>query len=160
MEVLREFLETSTVHGLFHLSKAKSNFSKFLWTFIILFSFCLASFLIYNSFHNWDKSPITTSIHTESIASAPFPKVTVCPPKSTVAKCWSGWQWGFFFLILKNIKQTTPKPGVALQTLYCHDSILTLLCPLSSSSDRPNDSAKPKRLNIMWKEYMYLLFWF
>ena len=81
-QVLCEFLENSTIHGLYYIATARSKLSKTIWVLIILLSFCLAGYLIHRSFTNWEKSPISTSVQTDSISSAPFPRVTVCPPKA------------------------------------------------------------------------------
>ena len=81
-QVLWEFLENSTIHGLYYIATARSKLSKTIWVLIILLSFCLAGYLIHRSFTNWEKSPISTSVQTDSISSAPFPRVTVCPPKA------------------------------------------------------------------------------
>ena len=81
-ELLWEFLENSTIHGLYNIATARSKLSKIVWVLTILLSFCLAGSLIHRSFTNWQKSPISTAVHTDAISSAPFPRVTVCPPKA------------------------------------------------------------------------------
>ena len=43
----------------------------------------IATFLIYDSYADWQESPIATSISTHSLDSLDFPKVTVCPPKGS-----------------------------------------------------------------------------
>ena len=83
MDTVREFLETSTIHGLSYISKVESKLGKVAWTTIICASFISAGFLISGSYRDWSESPVSSTISTHPIASLPFPKVTVCPPKGT-----------------------------------------------------------------------------
>ena len=80
MEVVWEFLESSTIHGLFHITRAKSTIAKVVWAAMVVLSFVGAGFLINRSFGHWSNTPVSTSIHTMPITTAPFPRVTVCPP--------------------------------------------------------------------------------
>ena len=82
MEQLKDFLESSTVHGLVYISTTK-RLVKLLWIVIVLFGFSTAGYLIYESFQAWEESPISTTIETLPISDIIFPKVTVCPPKNT-----------------------------------------------------------------------------
>ena len=102
MEVLREFLESSTIHGLSYISTAKvstlnnpdryifdyslisqSTFAKLAWVLIVILGFLGAGFLINKSYSGWQESPISTSISTHPIADLDLPTVTVCPPKGS-----------------------------------------------------------------------------
>ena len=80
---IREFLEVSNLHGLSHISKAKSTWGKILWAISVVVSFSLAAILINNSFRDWSDHPFSSVISTYSIKSLKFPNVTVCPPKGT-----------------------------------------------------------------------------
>ena len=81
MDTVREFLETSTIHGLSHISKVESKLGKAAWTIIVFASFISAGYLISGSYKDWGDSPVSATISTHPIANLPFPKVTVCPPK-------------------------------------------------------------------------------
>ena len=83
MESLREFLETSTVHGLAYLSTSKSRAAKTIWAILIVAAFSSAGYLIWQSYVGWSKSPVSTTISTHPIAELDFPKVTVCPPEGS-----------------------------------------------------------------------------
>ena len=83
MNALREFLESSTIHGLSYISTSKSRAGKVFWCMIVLGGFCSAGFLINNSYVDWRQSPVSTSTSTVPINQLPFPKVTVCPPKDS-----------------------------------------------------------------------------
>ena len=81
-EVLKQFLESSTIHGLQYISSTRSIL-RLTWILIIVAGFSFAAILIYESFDNWNKNPITTTIETLPITEITLPKVTVCPPKGT-----------------------------------------------------------------------------
>ena len=82
MENIRIFLEASTIHGMVYISTTTKLIRVF-WVLVVIAGFTGAGVLIYQSFQDWDESPITTSIDTLPISKLPFPKVTVCPPKNT-----------------------------------------------------------------------------
>ena len=83
MDSLREFLETSTIHGLSHIASSPSKVSKCLWSLVVVAGFTIAVTLINNSYTDWQASPILTSISTHPLSELDFPKVTVCPPKGS-----------------------------------------------------------------------------
>ena len=57
--------------------------AKVLWFVIVSLGFLGAGFLIGESYNEWQKNPISTSITTKPIADLDFPVVTVCPPKDS-----------------------------------------------------------------------------
>ena len=99
MDLLGEFLESSTIHGLAYISTAKvycnliltkieiscfqTRIGKSLWGFVVLMCFLSSSVLIYESYVDFQNSPVVTSITTLHIKDLEFPKVTVCPPKDS-----------------------------------------------------------------------------
>ena len=83
MEHIKTFLDTSTIHGLSWISSS-TKWSKLIWILIVIGGFTGAGYLIYESFHNWQQSPITTTIETLPISEIIFPNVTVCPPKNSL----------------------------------------------------------------------------
>ena len=80
MEGVREFLESSTIHGLTYISTTRGSL-KVIWIVIVISGFFTAGLFINNAFLDWEKSPIDTSIETFPISDAYFPNVVVCPPK-------------------------------------------------------------------------------
>ena len=82
MEVAREFLENSTIHGLFHISTTR-RLARLLWVGVVIAGFSVATILIQQSFSSWADSPITTTIDTLPISELEFPNVTVCPPRNS-----------------------------------------------------------------------------
>ena len=81
MDHLREFLESSSIHGLFYISTCKSKVAKAGWTLVVALGFSFAFFLIHSSFSDWAESPVATTITPQSVANLQFPNVTICPPK-------------------------------------------------------------------------------
>ena len=83
MDGIKEFLESSAIHGLTYISTTRTALSKVFWIFVVVCGFITAFVLIDRSFVAWEKSPIATSIETFPISNVTFPRVTVCPPKGT-----------------------------------------------------------------------------
>ena len=82
MERVNAFLESSTIHGLNHISTSR-KYARAFWILVVLAGFTAAGYLIQTSFQSWAESPIKTTIETLPISEIKFPKVTVCPPKNT-----------------------------------------------------------------------------
>ena len=82
MEGVRTFLESSTIHGLTYISTTR-RFVRVLWSLIVAAGFTFAGIIIYQSFADWEETPITSTIKTLPITQVTFPQVTVCPPKNT-----------------------------------------------------------------------------
>ena len=83
MNILREFLESSTIHGLAHISTSRSKRAKSVWFFCVLVSFSIAIFLIWKTTKEIQDDPFSTAITTHPIRELDFPMVTICPPKGT-----------------------------------------------------------------------------
>ena len=82
MGYIKSFLETSTIHGLYHISSTRKN-ARLFWILVVIAGFSGAGYMIYRSFKTWDESPVITTIESRPIADITFPKLTVCPPKET-----------------------------------------------------------------------------
>ena len=82
MKGIKSFLESSTIHGLAHISTPR-KFVRLFWIIVVIAGFTGAGYMIYTSFQSWEESPVKTTIETLSIKELEFPKVTVCPPKNT-----------------------------------------------------------------------------
>ena len=83
MDTTKTFLESSTIHGLLHISTNKKYATKLFWIVVVILGFTAASYMIYESFQTWADSPIKTTIETLPITKITLPKVTVCPPQKT-----------------------------------------------------------------------------
>ena len=82
MEGIREFLESTTIHGLVFIPTTKRLVQVF-WIFVVLIGFTVAGVLIQQSFATWARSPISTTIETRPISELDFPGVIICPPKKS-----------------------------------------------------------------------------
>ena len=82
MEEVRQFLESSTIHGLQYISSTK-NLTRIFWILVVFGGFTGAGYLIHASFSNWEQNPITTTIETLPISDITYPNVTVCPPRDS-----------------------------------------------------------------------------
>ena len=80
---VRDFLESSTIHGLVYISTAKSRTAKIAWVIIVAICFSIAIFMIAGSYKEWQDSPVSTTITTHPITELDFPTVTVCPPRGS-----------------------------------------------------------------------------
>ena len=81
MDQVKEFFDTSTIHGLSWISKTK-RYTRFFWALVVIGGFLGATLLIFESFDNWRQSPISTIIETLPISRITFPNITVCPPRN------------------------------------------------------------------------------
>ena len=79
---LKEFLESSTIHGLSHIA-ANRRLLRLFWICVVITGFTGAAILIQLSFSSWADSPISTTIETLPISELDFPNVTVCPPRNS-----------------------------------------------------------------------------
>ena len=79
---VKEFLESSTIHGLAYISTCR-RVARILWIFVIFAGFSGSAFLINQSFSSWSNNPVSTTIETLPISELDFPIVTVCPPKNS-----------------------------------------------------------------------------
>ena len=81
MDYFCDFLETSSIHGLYYISTCRSKIAKAGWTAVVALGFSFAFFLIHSSFSDWAESPVSTTITPQSVTNLEFPNVTICPPK-------------------------------------------------------------------------------
>ena len=82
MEGAREFLQSSTIHGLAYIGSDRSQVRLF-WIFVVITGFSAAGLMIDQAFSSWADSPISTTIETRPITDLDFPNVTLCPPRNS-----------------------------------------------------------------------------
>lgn len=80
MDVINQFLENTTIHGLSYIANGKSIIVKVIWFIFVSIAFGCSFYLIHSSYSDWESAPVATTITTHPISNVPFPKVTVCPP--------------------------------------------------------------------------------
>ena len=81
-ESIKEFLQSSSIHGLVYISTGK-RYLRLIWLCVVIAGFSVAGVLIQQSFSSWGASPVTTTLETLPISELDFPNVTVCPPRNT-----------------------------------------------------------------------------
>ena len=69
MNAFKDFLESTTIHGLIYISTSRSTLGKLAWSSFVLAGFTLAAYLISSSYMEMQESPISTSISTHSTSS-------------------------------------------------------------------------------------------
>ena len=82
MEGFKEFLDSSSIHGISFISSEK-RFGRLFWIFIVLIGFTGAFLLIRQSFNDWEENPISTTSETLPMSHITFPNITVCPPRNS-----------------------------------------------------------------------------
>ena len=80
---VRDFFESSTIHGLVHISSASSRTARAAWVVIVVACFAIAIHMITSSYKEWQESPVSTTITTHPITELDFPTMTVCPPRGS-----------------------------------------------------------------------------
>ena len=83
MDMFRDYLERSSVHGFSYISTEKSWIVKLLWSVVVICGFCLAGTMIGQSYVDWNKSPISSTLTTHPISELQLPTITVCPPEGS-----------------------------------------------------------------------------
>ena len=78
----KEFLESSTIHGLSYIA-GNRRLVRLFWICVVITGFTGAAVMIQQSFSSWADSPISTTIETRPITEIDFPNVTVCPPRNS-----------------------------------------------------------------------------
>ena len=77
MEGIKDFLESSTIHGLTYISTTKNLLVKLFWVCVVTGDFITDGILINSTVDSWKSHPIATTIETFPIDKVKFPKVTV-----------------------------------------------------------------------------------
>ena len=75
MEHLKEYLESSTIHGLYYISTCQSKTAKAGWLLIVILGFGCAGYLIQSSFSDWADSPVTTTITPAHFRNSQIKKI-------------------------------------------------------------------------------------
>ena len=83
MKSVREFLESSTIHGLVYISTNNPLLVRLSWLCVVISGFTGAGVIIQQSFSHWASSPVSTTIETLPITELDFPNVIVCPPRGS-----------------------------------------------------------------------------
>ena len=83
MDGLKEYLESSTIHGLVYIATSRRPLGKLFWLSVVIAGFSGAVMIIRLSFTSWATSPVSTTIQTKAVAELDFPDVVICPPRNS-----------------------------------------------------------------------------
>ena len=64
---VRDFLESSTIHGLVHISMGKNVFIRWVWGIIVVACFSCGIYMIESAVESWVDNPVVTSVDTMAI---------------------------------------------------------------------------------------------
>ena len=81
MGIFTRFFENSSFAGLPNITNSKSIIKQVFWAVISILMICGASYLTGDTFHEWEKNPVSTMTEIETIYHVKFPDIVVCPPK-------------------------------------------------------------------------------
>ncbi|KAG5873444.1 hypothetical protein JTB14_024866 [Gonioctena quinquepunctata] len=80
-QYLKEYCESTGIHGFRYLAEKRTLFEKILWFLLISTSFSTCGYLISRIYNKYHQSPVIVSFATKEspIYTIPFPSVTFCP---------------------------------------------------------------------------------
>ena len=79
LNILNNFLEATTIHGLAYISTSQGRGTRIIWTAVVLGAACVASFFLYETVIGFEVNYTSTTIETSRIQKYPFPAVTFDP---------------------------------------------------------------------------------
>ena len=94
-DLFTKFCSSSTIHGTYFWSEAKTPIARLVWGVIVLMGIFSATFIINSSFKAWQDHPVVTSVMQKSIEEIEFPAITLCPMDDTR---WGGEENEFWVL--------------------------------------------------------------
>ena len=78
---LKNYASNSTVHGINYVFDENiSIFERFIWLVVVCGLGCVAMFLVYESYNNWQDNQVITTLNTvaKPVTELAFPAVTIC----------------------------------------------------------------------------------
>ena len=80
-DIYSYFSET-TVHGFRYVAEGRNSFEKLFWIIVITIGFIMSGLIIFQSFSDWEDTPLQTTIDQVSlpIEKLSVPAITVCNP--------------------------------------------------------------------------------
>ena len=90
MKVIKDYLETSSIHGFFFVGDSKHPLIRFFWIATVIAGFVGSYIMISISVRSWTDNQVSTTVQTLPISGVTIPKVTVCPPKVNIEVKYDG----------------------------------------------------------------------
>ena len=132
MEEFRQFLETTSIAGLTHVSTNKGAVRLF-WICVVVSGFIGSGILIRMSFSSWAESPVTTTLETVPIKDLTFPRVTVCPPKDSYTDLNYDLERAKSMTIEKGIREELSLYAMSVLQDYLHADFMANLSKIDES---------------------------
>ena len=81
-KAVSSYFRETTVHGFRYVAEGENLCEKLFWIILIIVGFIISSCIIGMSFHDWQETPLQTTIDKVSmpIEELPQPAITVCNP--------------------------------------------------------------------------------
>ena len=76
INIMYDFCETTTIHGLSYLTQDKSRSTRFIWFVVVVTASTFAGYFLYETVNGYNTNFTSTTIKTKSIQDYPFPAVT------------------------------------------------------------------------------------
>ena len=74
-----EFFSSTSIHGFPYISNTQSGSTRVIWTVIVLASFGINAYFLFETLNGFNEKYVTTTVETKSIKYYPFPAVTFHP---------------------------------------------------------------------------------
>ena len=74
-----EFFSSTSIHGFPYISNTQSGSTRVIWTVIVLASFGINAYFLFETLNGFNEKYVTTTLETKSIKDYPFPAVTFHP---------------------------------------------------------------------------------
>jgi hypothetical protein len=81
MDLIREFSEETSIHGVFYIfEKFQSGVGKLIWITVVTFMLFLGSYWSIQAYSEWVNNPVLTTVLTTAypVKKVDFPAVTIC----------------------------------------------------------------------------------
>ncbi len=81
LELLQNFCDESSIHGIQYLAPSRGYLKRCLWILLLVVAFTLAGGVVHSLIENWNDNPIVTTFSTTNypVQKILFPSITVCP---------------------------------------------------------------------------------
>ena len=73
------FFSSTSIHGFPYISSTQSRSTRVIWTVIVLASFGINAYFLFETLNGFNEKYVTTTVETKSIKEYPFPAVTFHP---------------------------------------------------------------------------------
>ena len=92
---ISSYFSETTVHGFRYVVEGRNSFEKLFWVIVIVIGFILSGFIIFQSFSDWEDTPLQTTIDQVSlpIEKLNVPAITICNPDALKMPQRNRWMY-------------------------------------------------------------------